>query len=122
VLQLLDQVEVLSLSVNNITSLEDVQNCRNLQELFVRKNNIQDLSEILWLKPLRKLSSLMLSENPCSDGNGLYRHTVLRTLPQLRKLDNQDVTPEEMAQVRGRAYRYLKSTEDLVDPNDGNHV
>ena len=40
-----------------------------------RKNCIRSLGEILWLKPLRKLSNLMLSENPCSDNNSLYRHT-----------------------------------------------
>jgi len=99
VIRLLQQVEVLSLSVNNIQSLEDIRHCLNLKELFVRKNDINSLSEILWLRPLKRLSNLMLSENPCSEGNSRYRHTVLRTLPQLKKLDNQDVTPEEMAQA-----------------------
>merc|ERR1712112_165887 len=99
VIRLLQQVEVLSLSVNNIQSLEDIRHCLNLKELFVRKNDINSLSEILWLRPLKRLSNLMLSENPCSEGNSRYRHTVLRTLPQLKKLDNQDVTTEEMAQA-----------------------
>ena len=71
------------------------QHCCNLKELFVRKNKIATLSEVfsylkndfdlggkmkhlsqvLWLRPLRKLSSLMMSENPCSEGSSVYRHT-----------------------------------------------
>jgi len=114
VLRLLDQVEVLSLSVNNITSLEDIQDCRNLKELFVRKNKIATLSEVLWLRPLRKLSSLMMSENPCSEGNSVYRHTVLRTLPQLKKLDNIEVTPEEMAMAMRHGIN-LEEVEEAVE-------
>jgi len=117
VLRLLDQVEVLSLSVNNITSLEDIQHCCNLKELFVRKNKIAALSEVLWLRPLRKLSSLMLSENPCSEGNSVYRHTVLRTLPQLKKLDNVEVTPEEMAMAMRHGLN-LEEGEEVVEVVD----
>ena len=36
---------------------------------------MKDELQVLWLRPLRKLSSLMLSENPCSEGNSVYRHT-----------------------------------------------
>ena len=36
---------------------------------------MKDGLQVLWLRPLRKLSSLMLSENPCSEGNSVYRHT-----------------------------------------------
>jgi len=115
VLRLLDQVEVLSLSVNNITSLEDIQHCCNLKELFVRKNKIAALSEVLWLRPLRKLSSLMLSENPCSEGNSVYRHTVLRTLPQLKKLDNVEVTPEEMAMAMRHGLNLEEGEEEVVE-------
>ena len=124
-------------SFRRLFSLKFDQDCRNLKELFVRKNKIATLSEVfnqvrsvsnsfgtlkvLWLRPLRKLSSLMMSENPCSEGNSVYRHTgcnicklkstksqtkrgnffceihffsiflVLRTLPQLKKLDNIEV-------------------------------
>ena len=97
-------------SVNHIASLSDFQYCRNLQELFVRKNNIKSLTEILWLRDLQKLRNLWLAENPCAEGNyrwvknirtkgarALYRYrqTVIRNLPQLEKLDNMAITPEE---------------------------
>lgn len=54
-------------SVNKIRSLEDFQHCRNLVELFVRKNEIADLSQILYLQSLPKLRNLWLEENPCAN-------------------------------------------------------
>ena len=33
-------VEVLSLSVNNISSLKDFSSCHKLQELYLRKNEV----------------------------------------------------------------------------------
>ena len=58
-----------------------------LQELYVRTNKIERLGDIHYLKHLSRLRSLWLSENPCA-GEANYRLTVLRTLPNLRKLDN----------------------------------
>jgi len=46
----LGAVEFLSLPVNSLASLQDFQHCCQLQELFVRKNRIRDLTEIVWLK------------------------------------------------------------------------
>ena len=103
--------------MNQIIFLSDFQYCRNLQELFVRKNNIKSLTEILWLRDLQKLRNLWLAENPCAEGNYRlvknirtrgarvlyrYRQTVIRNLPQLEKLDNMAVTPEE--RVRGSSW------------------
>ncbi|XP_069783649.1 cilia and flagella associated protein 410 isoform X1 [Narcine bancroftii] len=87
-------------SVNNISSLVDFQYCQNISELYLRKNNIQNLMEICYLKGLHRLRVLWLSENPCC-GTDLhkYRMTVLRNLPQLQKLDNQAVTEEELTQA-----------------------
>lgn len=43
------QIEVLSLAVNYISSLKDVQHCQNLRELYLRKNLISNLNEIRYL-------------------------------------------------------------------------
>ncbi|MCL4148918.1 UNVERIFIED_CONTAM: hypothetical protein GTU68_010076 [Idotea baltica] len=94
----LPNVEVLSLSVNQIATLEDFQYCNNLQELYIRKNNISDINEVLYLQQIPKLKSLWLSDNPCADFNE-YRLTVLRALPHLQKLDNVSVEPEEIQQA-----------------------
>lgn len=74
-------------SVNSISSLEDFSHCDNLQELYIRKNNIAELSEIRHLRDLPKLRNLWLADNPCAECSD-YRLTVIRALPQLQKLDN----------------------------------
>merc|ERR1712128_7215 len=112
-LRKLTNVEVLSLSVNTISTLADIQFCKNLQELYIRKNRIPDISEICWLRDLPRLRNLWLEENPCAEGDPeLYRQTVIRNIPQLQKLDNVAVTPEEMADAMRRGI-------DLDHPLDG---
>lgn len=74
-------------SVNSISSLEDFSHCNNLQELYIRKNNITELAEIRHLRDLQKLKNLWLADNPCAECDD-YRLTVIRALPQLQKLDN----------------------------------
>ncbi|KAL8612963.1 hypothetical protein ACOMHN_001046 [Nucella lapillus] len=88
-------LEVCSLSVNKLTSLEDFAHCPSLQELYIRKNLVETLSDVLHLRKLERLRVLWLSDNPCSEGDN-YRMTVLRTLPNLQKLDNFVVTEEEI--------------------------
>ena len=39
-------VEIISLSVNNISTLADFACCSNLKELYLRKNAISDLNEV----------------------------------------------------------------------------
>ncbi|CAB0003473.1 unnamed protein product [Nesidiocoris tenuis] len=69
-LRRMTNVQVLSLSVNNIESLEDMQYCTKLQDLFVRKNNITDLNEVCYLKDLAHLRNLWLGDNPCANEEG----------------------------------------------------
>lgn len=94
VVRQLPNIEVLSLSVNRINSLRDFAYCPRLQELYVRKNNISDLSQIKYLSDLPDLKILWLCENPCADTQH-YREKVISMLPNLQSLDNVRVTPEE---------------------------
>ncbi|KAH8326955.1 hypothetical protein KR074_009717 [Drosophila pseudoananassae] len=90
-------VEVLALSVNKIATLSPFEDCTKLQELYLRKNNISDINEIAYLQSLPALKYLWLEENPCCDRAGPnYRAIVLRALPNLKKLDNVEVTQEEV--------------------------
>jgi len=113
IIRKLTNVEVLSLSVNTISTLSDISGCKNLQELYIRKNQIPDIAEILWLKDLPRLKNLWLEENPCAEacGQELYRQTVIRNLPQLQKLDNIVVSSEEMAEAMRRGME-LESVND----------
>lgn len=92
-------VQVLSLSVNKISSLEDFAACRNLQELYLRENDVKDLDQIYHLQDLPFLRKLWLAGNPCSERPD-YRKTVLHVLPHLETLDNINVTQEEVDQAR----------------------
>lgn len=94
VLQGMPNLEVLSLSVNHVTSLADLQHCPKLSELYLRKNEICDLNEIRYLKNLRNMRVLWLSDNPCASLPH-YRQYVLHHLPYLTKIDSQDVTDQE---------------------------
>ncbi|CAM4613426.1 cilia- and flagella-associated protein 410 isoform X1 [Caretta caretta] len=96
----LPNIEVITFSVNSISSLEPMSQCQNLSELYLRKNSIPSLNELFHLKNLPRLRVLWLSENPCCGPDPhRYRMTVLRNLPNLQKLDNQAVTEEELSQA-----------------------
>uniref|UniRef100_A0A8C0YYP1 Cilia- and flagella-associated protein 410 n=1 Tax=Canis lupus familiaris TaxID=9615 RepID=A0A8C0YYP1_CANLF len=103
-------LEVITLSVNSVSSLEPVSQCQQLSELYLRKNRIPSLAELFYLKGLPRLRVLWLAENPCCGTDPhRYRMTVLRNLPHLQKLDNQTVTEEELS-------RALMEGEEVTAP------
>lgn len=91
-------VEVISLSINSIDTLQYFAACTMLQELYLRKNEIRNINEILHLSQLQFLKKLSLEDNPCTQVEN-YRLTVLKALPNLEILDNQKVTAEELYQA-----------------------
>ena len=90
------KVQVLSLSVNAISSLGVFGSCPALTELYLRKNAVDDFAQVASLSHLSHLSILWLWDNPIAD-DPAYRAKVLALLPNLSKLDNVDVTPDEVA-------------------------
>jgi hypothetical protein len=62
------------------------------------------LRDVCYLRGLSSLRNLWLADNPCSQEEG-YRFAVLRALPQLEKLDDVPIKPEE---IEGNAYYKLK--------------
>ena len=81
-------IEIISLSLNKISSLKPFENLQNLRELFLRKNNIKDINEIKHLKNCPNLKLLWIEENPFCETNLNYREEIINELPQLVKLDN----------------------------------
>lgn len=92
-------VEVLSLSVNDISSLEHFGAFPNLRELYLRKNQIRDPQQTRYLSSSRNLRFLWLLENECAN-HPEYRQIVIANCPYLTKLDDQDVTPMERERAR----------------------
>lgn len=109
IVQRMPNVEVLSLSLNNIASLQDFNSCKYLQELYLRKNKISNINEIYYLQDLPNLKKLSLEDNPCNQ-HANYRYTIIKALPRLETLDNASVTSEELAKAQTLG-------DDIYDPS-----
>jgi hypothetical protein len=73
--------------VNKISSLQDFRCCPQLSELYLRKNEIADIREVLYLQGLKNLSILWLCDNPCVGSSAAeYRQKVIALLPRITKL------------------------------------
>ncbi len=54
-------IQIVSLSLNKISSLKDFSCCSKISELYLRKNCISELTEVQYLKKLTHLKNLWLS-------------------------------------------------------------
>ena len=99
ILKDMPNVETISLSLNHIRSLKPFQYCLNLKELYLRKNKVDQLAEIKYLKGLSNLKVLWLWDNPCCN-HPHYRKYIIKLLPSLEKLDNAVITTEERMDAR----------------------
>ena len=91
-------LEICSLSLNNISQLKVFQHTAKLKELYLRKNLISDLRELRYLKQLPNLQVLWLWDNPICQ-HPLYRQYCVKLLPNLLKLDSTNVSNEERQQA-----------------------
>ena len=94
IIQEMQSLQIVSLSVNKIRTLKPFANLANLRELYLRRNLITNLNEIKFLTDCKNLNVLWLRENPICD-NPNYRAIVICILPQLQKLDDIAITEEE---------------------------
>ena len=94
ILKRMQKLEVLSLSVNKIASLQPFSNCSKLQELYLRKNEICDIQQVAALRGLKYLHTLWLGDNPCASIK-TYRTFVIYMLPRICKLDGIEISTEE---------------------------
>ncbi|KRX09402.1 hypothetical protein PPERSA_04708 [Pseudocohnilembus persalinus] len=117
----LPNVEVLSLSVNKINTLQYFQSCYKLQELYLRKNCITNIQDIAFLKNLKNLKVLWLQDNPISDVDQ-YRQIVIKFLPHLQKLDNMPVTQDEILSAQQLSLNWGSSENQQVLQENQNSV
>ena len=87
-------VQVISLSVNEISDLSCLRQCQHLRELFLRKNYIEDIRQVLNLSDCLELRQLTLMDNPIAKQRS-YREFVIAAIPSLEILDNVAVGPDE---------------------------
>lgn len=112
-------LEQCSLSKNHISSLKCFSNCRNLQKLFLRENDIHSFEELGYLAHLNNLHTLWLADNPIANVSN-YRQRVFQMLPQIEVLD--DVTQQEAdrnisSASRNRRQVPIKPTFEDVEPH-----
>ncbi|GAB4823127.1 hypothetical protein N2152v2_010173 [Parachlorella kessleri] len=92
----LKELEHLNLAVNCITKVQNLQRCESLRRLdltinFVEKAGLLSLAS---LKDNEFLEDLILVGNPCTTWPG-YRPYVVALLPQLNRLDGEEIVPSE---------------------------
>jgi len=82
--------------LSNPESLADLVNCKALQSVDLRGNNLSD-HEKMWrhLESLPDLSALYLQGNPCVKERKHYRKTLIANLTRLSYLDERPVEPYE---------------------------
>ena len=105
-------IEICSLSLNKIHSLKDFASLKKLTELYLRKNSISDLTEVKFLTYCPLLKVLWLWDNPIAE-HPLYRNYIIKLLPNLVKLDNAAVTPEE----KNEAMKMNITEQDIIANN-----
>lgn len=97
ILKEMPNLEIVSLPVNRISSLKDFQGLTKLRELSVRDNCITDLRELFYLRNCKALENIWIMGNPCGELPNA-RLTAIAILPQLRRLNNIEITPSEKDQ------------------------
>ncbi|GMH35460.1 hypothetical protein BSKO_03328 [Bryopsis sp. KO-2023] len=116
ILERMHSVEVMALPVNKLTTLRDFQNCKRLRELYLRKNEVSNVEEVLFLQQLKDLRVLSLEENPCT-ASANYRARVLQILPHLEKLDATAVTEKEVRNAELLLQITGSSADSTPDPS-----
>jgi len=101
----LKRLEYLNLALNNIERIEGLERCESLNKLDLTVNFIDndELHTVSSLKNNTLLRELYLTGNPLTqhwaDG---FRPYVIATLPQLEKLDGQEITRSERVRALQR--------------------
>ena len=81
----------LNLSKNSINRLKGLQGLSNLRYLYLSSNKISHCNQVAYLTDLPFLTELDFCFNDVQNKK-FYRFQILYYIPELRKLDGQDVT------------------------------
>ena len=106
-------------SKNFITSLSCFKGMNYLQELSLASNSINNFRELENLSSCRNLKKLWLRDNPISKIWD-YRIQVIRYIPQLKYLDDQEITQDEREMANTGSFfaqNYEKKRENTRPPS-----
>ncbi|XP_011177317.1 protein tilB [Zeugodacus cucurbitae] len=95
----LKKLEYLNLAINNIERVENLEALEALNKLDLTLNFIGELTSVECLKDNYNLRELILTGNPCCDYPH-YRDYVMATLPQLHRLDCEEIKMSQKLQAQ----------------------
>ena len=113
-------IESATFSRNNISSLRCFKNLQNLRELSLAENNISDINELIYLGTCPNLTKLWLKNNPISKSND-YRFQVIKKIPSLKYLDDEEITNEERNMVNTGSFFAYSGYQDEINNNYNNN-
>ena len=96
--EIAETLEELWISYNQITTLDGLDVCKNLQCLYIGNNNIKAWTELDKIAGLGSLRDILLVGNPIYAEFATReeaRVEVIRHLPNIQKIDGQMVKPGE---------------------------
>ncbi|KAI3378996.1 hypothetical protein SNEBB_008816 [Seison nebaliae] len=106
----LKKLQYLNLAMNLVEDIENLGGCESLNKLDLTLNFVGNIRESCTeLSKCHALKSLYLVGNPCADYVG-YRSYVIGKVPQLEKLDGEDITKSD----RIKAEQDLASLELIM--------
>jgi protein TilB len=110
----LTRLEYLNVALNSIARVEGLESCESLRKLDLTVNFIDSptlLESLRALAACESLREVYLTGNPCTTFDG-YRALVIALVPQLTKLDGEEISRSERIVARQRLPALLASLEE----------
>lgn len=121
-----DHLEQLWMSYNSISSLNGLDKCKNLKVLYIGNNKINDIKEVHKLASMQSLEELVLYGNPLhasiiQDGDLQWPITILKILPNIKKLDGISVIEWKVKISEGNE-KQLKWLFEKIDADSSGDI
>ncbi|EAX92650.1 Leucine Rich Repeat family protein [Trichomonas vaginalis G3] len=110
-------LEIAYFTGNKIRTLKPFAKCQKLRELYIRYNQISSFEELNYLKELKNLKVLWMMNNPVSEQPN-YREFIIKSLPQLTKLDDIEISDAERRFVALTKSNSYKDSRNAFAPGD----
>lgn len=115
----LKELEYLNLAVNSIAKIEGIKRCESLNKLDMTLNfvDLEDLEdscdEMAWCEDLVEV---YFTGNPCTDWDK-YREYVIAKVPQLQRLDGEDITRSERLTAKTKLEAHEAELREIGENN-----